>query len=510
MSENRPGWNRTDLIFLLLCAGFVYLHLFFLPSTPIYYEEDHLYFVQDAWRMFRGEVIYKDFFEYTFPGTQVVYYFLLELFGTKFWIINAVVFAQAIVQAVLSLAISKRLFDQRWFTYLPPSLFLFFGFRWFGIDGSHRMLSPIFIYLAVLILLKGKSVWRIVAAGAFCGLASYFTQQRGILALGALGFFLLITAYRESLGWKRWFINEVVLTVSFAVSLFILVTPFLIMAGPARFFDYTIAYIAYYVQEPTANYGVYRLIVERLPGQPLLVSVVMLFYYAIIPLVYLVTFVYLWRKKYQTEVLLVSLVGFFLALGTFAPTIGRLFQISVPALIILVWLFYQISWRWEWTAKAAVAALAVFGCALAIRLQTNWEKVYLQTPTGTIAFLSPVSAERFEWLSQNARPGEYVFEVYQTAVNFPLQLPNPTRITFLLDSGYTPEWQVTEAIEDLKEKRPRFIIWDGNWNKEPSDRAKDDHLAPLYDLLRQNYSLEKAFTPYNNRQMQAWKLKADE
>src|SRR5438270_11860012 len=110
LNENRLTWNRTDAIFLLFCSAFLYLHLFVLPATPIFYEEDHLYFVQDAWRMFRGETIYRDFFEYTFPGTQVLYLLLLKVFGTKFWIINFVIFIQALGQATLGLAISKWLF----------------------------------------------------------------------------------------------------------------------------------------------------------------------------------------------------------------------------------------------------------------------------------------------------------------------------------------------------------------------------------------------------------------
>jgi hypothetical protein len=510
MSLNRVSWNKSDILFLLICAGFLYLLLFILPVTPIYYEEDHLYFVQDAWRMFRGEVIYRDFFEYTFPGTQVVYFVLLELFGTKFWIINLVIFAQGMAQAALGLAMSKRLFGSGWYALLPTSLFLFFGFRLFGIDGSHRMLSPIFIYLAVLILLGGKSTWRIIGAGACCALSSYFTQQRGILAVAGIGFYLLIEAYRNKASWKKWLSDEVTLGGSFAVALITILLPFIVTAGPGRFYEDTIAFIAYYVQEPTANYGVFRLIIERLPSQPILVSALMLFYYVLIPLVYLIGFLYLWRKKFQTEVLLVCMVGFFLALGTFAPTIARLFQISLPALIIFAWLIYQIEWKFEHLIKFAVVLLILVGAIQVARIQANPEIVYLDAPTGRMAFLSPVPIERFRWLSANTSSGEYVFEVYQTAVNFPLQLPNPTRITFLLDNGYTPDWQVETAIEDLRQKRPRFIIWDGNWSKEPSERIKGDHLAPLYEYLLQNYKLEKAFMPYNHRAMQAWKLKTNE
>src|SRR4028119_1167655 len=170
-----------DLIFFLIGCVFIYLHLFILPATPIFYEEDHLYFLHDAWRMYEGEAIYRDFFQLMFPGGQVLYLLLFYIFGTKFWLVNAVIFLQASAHVLLALAISKRIFGSSWRAYLPPSLYLFFGFRWFGIDGTHRVLSPIFIYLALFILLKSRSLRRIVIAGALCGLGSFFTQQRGLL-----------------------------------------------------------------------------------------------------------------------------------------------------------------------------------------------------------------------------------------------------------------------------------------------------------------------------------------
>lgn len=458
--------------------------------------------------MYRGEALYRDFFEYTFPGTQVIYFALLNLFGTKFWVINLVIFAQAIAQTVLGLAISRVLFGNSWYAFLPPSLFLFFGFRWFGIDGSHRMLSPIFIYLAILILLKSRSRQRIIIAGICCGVASFFTQQRGILAIAAIALFLLIEVFKNKGNWKNWLVDELVLGGSFILTLGVLLLPFIISAGPSTFFDYTVVYIRYYVQEPTANYGVYRLVFERLFDQGAQVSLLILFYLTLIPFIYIIAIVYLWRKEFRIEALLVCLVGTLLAFGTFAPAPGRLFQISLPGLIILVWLVYQIKLRWDFPVKVAVTLLVIFGAILGLRLQT-WEKFYLDSPTGRLAFLSAIQAERYKWLSENTANGEYVFEVYQTAINFPLQLPNPTRITFLLDNGYTPEWQVSLAIKDLEDKRPRFIIWDGKWNKEPQERNADDHLASLYEYLRQNYEMQHAFTPYSKREMQAWKRKIE-
>ena len=499
--------EKKELIFVLICAVFLYLHLFVFNAVPFFYEEDHLLFIQDAWRMYCGESLYKDFFQLTFPGTQLLYLGLLYIFGTKFWLINAVIFLQGFTQTLICLAISKRVIGGGWNAFLPPSLFLFFGFRWFGIDGSHRMLSPIFVWLAILILLKGRTYQRVALSGLLCALASYFTQQRGMLAAGAIAFFLLFETIKNKSDWKKLAVQELLLGGSFVLLLFVLILPFLIAAGPNTFFEYTFLSIKDYVQDPEANYGAYIILFEKVWGQGVVVSAAMCFYYALTPMVYLAGFVYLWKKKNRAEIWLIALVGCFLALGTFAPTPMRFFQISVPAIIIFCWLIFQIRFRSELFARSAVTLLVIFGGVLAVRLQTNWDRLYLYTPTGKIAFLSPVTLERYKWLSEHAEPNEYVFEAYQTAVNFPLQLPNPTQVMFLLDRGITTEWQVQLAIKNLEQKKPRFIVWDAKWSKENSERNPGDKLAPLYDYLRQNYEIKQNFTPYSDREMQAWQRK---
>jgi len=57
---NTRAFSSTDVGFVLVSCVFVYLHLFVYPVVPIIYEGDHMYFIQDAWRMYRGEAIYRD------------------------------------------------------------------------------------------------------------------------------------------------------------------------------------------------------------------------------------------------------------------------------------------------------------------------------------------------------------------------------------------------------------------------------------------------------------------
>jgi hypothetical protein len=499
-----------SFVFLLFCFVFTYLHLFTLPATPIFYEEDHLYILHDAWRMYKGEMIYRDFFQLTFPGTQLLYLLFFYVFGLRFWIVDVIILLQICVSVALCLALSKTIIGNNLYAYLPPALYLFFGVRWFGLDGNHRVFSPIFAYLGAYVLLKQRSGKRIMLAGGFCALSSFFTQQRGVLVACALALFLLGEGVVKRRPWRDTFRNEIILIGTFIGTLSALILPFVLLTGPGKFFDYTLFFISNYVRDPTANYQAFVIAAQSVFSQGYGITAVMLFYYALIPLVYAVTIIYLWFRRRDPDVgpkdrvLLLCLVGLVLSLGTFAPSVGRLFQVSVPALVMFGWLIYRLRPWADLPVKAAVAALILLGCVTALRTQAHWDKNVLQAPTGRIAFLSPVTMEKYEWLRTNASRDDTVFEVYQCAVNFPMLLDNPSQVTQLFNTGYTPEWQVTQTIENLEKKKARFVIWDANWNAELATMAEGERLNPLYRYLLRKYEMKQQFTPYGTRSPQIW------
>jgi hypothetical protein len=80
-------------------------------------------------------------------------------------------------------------------------------------------------------------------------------------------------------------------------------------------------------------------------------------------------------------------------------------------------------------------------------------------------------------------------------------------MSVLLNTGYTPHEQVMQAIEDLKSKKARYIIWDGSWTKEMPDLGDDERLKPLYRFMTENYELRQRFTPYDGREREIWELR---
>jgi hypothetical protein len=125
-------------------------------------------------------------------------------------------------------------------------------------------------------------------------------------------------------------------------------------------------------------------------------------------------------------------------------------------------------------------------------------KYILDMPAGTAAFLYEPTFEKYSWIGSQTRPGEFIYEARHPNFYFPFHLRNPTSMSLIRDSEYTPQFQIEAVVEDLDENRPRLIIWPGNWSKPLESRAPDDHLDVLWQFVKNNYSMTKVFAGYDN------------
>ena len=73
-------------LFLLAALIFLYSLLFIPPFLPIDHNIDGLTYVADGKRMIEGQVMYRDFFQFSTPGTALIYFFLFKLLGIRLWI----------------------------------------------------------------------------------------------------------------------------------------------------------------------------------------------------------------------------------------------------------------------------------------------------------------------------------------------------------------------------------------------------------------------------------------
>src|SRR5271167_2364177 len=88
----RPGeqLSRTHLALAIAGAAvFLYLRTFLFPATPIVAHDDQTIFFARAVQILHGQVLYRDFFEFVPPGTNLLYAAGFRLFGVHAWLLQA-------------------------------------------------------------------------------------------------------------------------------------------------------------------------------------------------------------------------------------------------------------------------------------------------------------------------------------------------------------------------------------------------------------------------------------
>ena len=70
---------------------YLYLSLFTLRGVPFLLSGDQVFYWMDSVRMMAGERIYRDFFKFTPPGTDMTYLGAFQLFGLHLWVPNLIV-----------------------------------------------------------------------------------------------------------------------------------------------------------------------------------------------------------------------------------------------------------------------------------------------------------------------------------------------------------------------------------------------------------------------------------
>ena len=82
---------------VLACTVYLYPNLFLSAKTPFLLGGDQVYFWMGAQRILDGQAAYRDFFQITPPGTDLIYATFFKVLGTDLWVPNTVVVALGVV-----------------------------------------------------------------------------------------------------------------------------------------------------------------------------------------------------------------------------------------------------------------------------------------------------------------------------------------------------------------------------------------------------------------------------
>lgn len=503
-SANSASHHRGQRPALWLVAGsflFLYLQLFIPLYTPIWTGGDAMIWLDDARRMLDGDVLYRDFVQITFPGTDLLYFIAFKIFGPQMWIANVMLIGVGVTLAWLGYRIARAV-NLGKAALLPPLLFLTLVYR-DRFDATHHWYSTLAIIAAVAVAIDRRSPRRVALAGALCGLSACFTQSAGFTALLAFAIFLYWEQRNTSTALRSLIQQEALLVASSAVSVLALGSYFVGRAGLARFVYCTLIFnLRYYGSfEGGSTWSGYMaglsgfLHWQRIPG-----VFGFLLVHALLPLVYVIFFVRYHRRSkgvpaaHWDRLMLVNIVGLasFLSIAA-APTWARLYYVSLPALILLVWILQSEGKPGRFLSKALYVLALVLMVVFPVEKQLH-SRAYLNLPSGHMAFLNQDAYDRYAWAVSQTHPSDFFFGGLYPDFYFLLDLRNPGPVPFITPYEYTRPGEVQAVLDGLEQHRVKIVLWTPSLDSP--ENPQGDHLAPLRAYIRRHYHVAKSLPEF--------------
>ena len=496
-----PKWIAPTVA--LVSAIFIYLQTFVLPATPRLATGDQGIYLHDATRMLNGEMIYRDYDHFTLPGTDVLYVALFQGFGVRAWIPQLILVILGLALVWLVLSISKKLMHGR-AAYLPALLFVTLPFSSY-LDATHHWYSLVAILGALAAMLEERTCARLACAGTLLGVATFFTQSMALVTVG-FALFLRWEGIQSKRTWKTVLHQEVSLLAGFLGTISACLVYFVWKVGFTRIVYYTVIFVAkYYPADWFNNWRVY------LAGRPQLhdwntwldipafglIHLIVPFFYILFPII--VRRGETLPRELRSRLMLVYVTGvvLFLTVAS-APAYTRLYVVSAPALILIVWYLdsssdtsrprtSRLPLRLAWTLVILMMA------ARPLATQFRWRQI-LDLPTGRTAFFDRLPYEKCKWLALRTQPSDYFFGDHLIA--FALGLRNAGPVPFLRPTEYTRPEEVAAVMQGLENHQVRFVSWYIGLEHERYNRVhpEGDHLAPMRLYLKEHYHVAQTFS----------------
>ncbi len=185
--------HKRDIFFFILIA--VLVSLYFLPYLNMYLYRDEGNWIYGAERFFKGEIVYRDFFEYIFPGIYFVLAFLYKLFGVSFAVARGLALAVNISVCFLVYLLAKRIKNSVCFILVCILFLVSMLLPWWNFL-SHHMLSVTSSLLSTYLFCKYiESDYKrinLILCGLSSALVAFFTQSVGFYVVAGGNLFLVV------------------------------------------------------------------------------------------------------------------------------------------------------------------------------------------------------------------------------------------------------------------------------------------------------------------------------
>ena len=171
-------------------------------------------------------------------------------------------------------------------------------------------------------------------------------------------------------------------------------------------------------------------------------------------LLFCATYVLKSRKESDelwNRLMLVNFTGLFLFLTVAsAPAYSRLYAVSPPALVLLVWLLDSPRKVERTLLRLLWVTVFVMAIVRPLVTQIRWKGI--PGPAhGAHGLFESVIYEKTKWLADRTRPHDYFFG--DQLMSFDLLLRNVSRVPFLRPTDYTRPEEVQDAMQALEKFR---------------------------------------------------------
>ena len=469
--------SRYNRIIAFVFFG-ILLVLLIISHTRGFIAHDEGLMVNPAFRMINGEIPYKDFQFYYFPGALIVYSAILSVWESLFALrLGAVVFS--LIGAVLVYKITYNIAKTRSLSYLLTILFLLFG------SFTINFLSPTMLAippaLAGLYFLTQKPQTRrtIFSAGIAAGLTLFF-KQNFALAIFITTFAVIF------LGDKKQRVN---FSKNFLLGVLAIWLPVIFYLTAIGAFGFFLDGIIYFVYEKTIKMGLQVtpfIQPDTIPRQilktifytlPAIVSIVAIF----------LSFIH--KKEYLPY----GIFSLFFYIFGIRPTTDYIHLAPLFAIMVIPFAaIYSI------TKSSFIKTLVIITIMLLILLGTftvitkhyyRWDR---PLPKHNMFFNEPKinlflhadaigSVTEFKKITtENKTTNNYMFLYdFMPMYYFLTDTRNPTRFDFIPPLSIAEE---TEIIEDLRSSQTQIIV-------TYSDLAGDN--SEIGKFIKKNFDLKK-------------------
>jgi hypothetical protein len=489
-------WKSMTLRLSLVALGsaiYLYLNLFASGEVPFLLGGDQAYFWMGAQKLQSGEMIYRDFFQFTPPGTDLIYAALFSIFGTRIWVSNLVVLVLGVFFACVCFSLARKLMRDR-SAALATALFMVFIYGK-TLNATHHWFAVLLILLAVRVAMERVSPKSIALSGALLGVAAFFTQVHGAAALMAFSIFLLCRSSRAEQTRIETVKMLALLLLSFAGVLLSLCSYYFATVGIKKLWYCLVVYLLKYLpHQSMMAIGPHS---SSPTSAAFLLLAVYVAAYILLPLIYGSSLWRCWRSRHSVsspwdQVALLSLVGLFLLLDV-AVSISwlRLFTVLLPGIVLAVWWADRVQGLRRSVIIATSVVLSVIA-AHQIVTKHLLLSVHAELPGGRLA-TTPQSYEKLRWLADHTHPGEFFLQAGWPGVYLPLQVRNPVYVQTLGRWDVGPDQDIELAMQQMRSKQVPFVLWAHSLDEDCKPTACNDFLSPFRAYLQSSYTPIKTF-----------------